>query len=102
MVHPLAIAGAMFGLQGSLSKPSPKPFRLIGKPMRMKPHPVSKANTVAQIFLACLVLAALGFRFDAGWLLPSSIALVAVLTLLSIAFYVAEWIRHVGSNGAAH
>ena len=32
---------------------------LIGKPMRMKPHPVSKANTVAQIFLACLVLAAL-------------------------------------------
>lgn len=75
---------------------------LIGKPMRMKPHPVSKANTVAQIFLACLVLAALAFRFDAGWLLPVSISLVAVLTLLSIAFYVAEWIRHVGANGAVH
>lgn len=75
---------------------------LIGKPMRMKPHPVSKANTVAQIFLACLVLAALAFRFDAGWLLPTSIALVAILTLLSIAFYVAEWIRHVGANGTAH
>lgn len=75
---------------------------LMGKPMQMKPHPVSKANTVAQIFLACLVLAALAFRFDAGWLLPLSIALVAVLTLLSIAFYVAEWIRHVGSNGTGH
>lgn len=75
---------------------------LMGKPMRMKPHPVSKANTVAQIFLACLVLAALAFRFNAGWLLPVSIALVAVLTLLSIAFYVAEWIRHVGSNGTGH
>lgn len=75
---------------------------LIGKPMRMKPHPVSKLNTVAQIFLACLVLGSLGFRFDAGWMLPASIGAVAVLTLLSIAFYVAEWIRHVGSNGAGH
>jgi cardiolipin synthase len=75
---------------------------VIGKPMRMKPHPVSKANTVAQIFLACLVLAALAFRFNAGLLLPLAMAAVAVLTLLSIAFYVAEWIRHVGSNGAGH
>ena len=49
-----------------------------------------------------LVLAALAFRFDAGWLLPTSISLVAILTLLSIAFYVAEWIRHVGANGTAH
>ena len=75
---------------------------LIDRPMRMKPHPVSKANTVAQIFLACLVLAMLAFRFDAGPLLPTALAAVAVLTLLSIAFYVAEWIRHVGSNGAGH
>jgi cardiolipin synthase len=75
---------------------------VIGKPMRMKPHPVSKANTVAQIFLACLVLAALAFRFDPGPLFPLTMAAVAVLTLLSIALYVAEWIRHVGSNGAGH
>lgn len=75
---------------------------LIDRPMRMKPHPVSKANTVAQIFLACLVLAMLAFRFDAGPVLPLAMAVVAVLTLLSIAFYVAEWIRHVGSNGTAH
>jgi cardiolipin synthase len=75
---------------------------VIGKPMRMRPHPVSKMNTVAQIVLACLVLAALAFRFDAGWLLPAAVALVAVLTLLSIGFYVAEWIRHVGSNGGGH
>ena len=45
-----------------------------------------------------LVLAALGFKFDPGIALPLLMALVAVLTLLSIAFYVAEWVRHV-SNG---
>src|SRR6202035_1945808 len=29
-------------------------------------------------------------------------ALVAVLTLLSIAFYLAEWVRHMNSFGAGH
>jgi cardiolipin synthase (CMP-forming) len=72
---------------------------VIEKPMLVKPHPVSKLNTVAQIVFACLVLAALGFKFDPGIALPLLMALVAVLTLLSIAFYVAEWVRHV-SNGA--
>jgi cardiolipin synthase len=71
---------------------------VIEKPMIVKPHPVSKLNTVAQIVFACLVLASLGFKFDPGVLLPLLMTLVAVLTLLSIAFYVAEWVRHV-SNG---
>ena len=71
---------------------------VIEKPMLVKPHPVSKLNTVAQIVFACLVLAALGLKFDPGIALPLLMALVAVLTLLSIAFYVAEWVRHV-SNG---
>ena len=72
---------------------------LIGKPMRMRPHLVSKANTLAQITLACLVLAVLAFRFDASWLLTLAVIFVAVLTLVSIAVYLAEWIRHVGSDG---
>lgn len=72
---------------------------VIEKPMIVKPHPVSKLNTVAQIVFACLVLASLGFKFDPGIVLPLLMALVAVLTLLSISFYVAEWVRHV-SNGA--
>ena len=29
-------------------------------------------------------------------------AVVAVLTVLSIAFYLAEWVRHMNSFGAAH
>ena len=39
---------------------------LVGRPMAVKPLPVSKLNTAAQIVLAGLVLAALGFDFDAG------------------------------------
>jgi hypothetical protein len=30
------------------------------------------------------------------------IGLVAILTLLSIGFYLAEWLRHMNSFGAAH
>jgi cardiolipin synthase len=73
---------------------------LIGRPMPVRPHPVSKLNTAAQIFLAGLVLAARGFDFDAGLVQTATIAAVAVLTLLSVAFYVAEWIRHMNSFGA--
>jgi cardiolipin synthase len=71
---------------------------LIGRPMQVKPLLVSKLNTVAQIVFACLVLASLGFHFDAGIAGLLGMAVVAVLTLLSIAFYVAEWTRHIGSG----
>ena len=47
---------------------------------------------------ACLVLGSLAFEFNAGPLLPILMFAVAVLTFLSIAFYLAEWIRHVGSG----
>jgi cardiolipin synthase len=72
---------------------------LVDRPVTLKPHPVSKLNTVAQILLACVVLAALGFRFDAGAAVLVLTVLVAALTLLSVAFYVGEWVRHM--NGAA-
>jgi cardiolipin synthase len=71
---------------------------LVGRPVTLKPHPVSKLNTVAQILLALLVLAALGFGFNADWEINGLTALVALLTLASVAFYVAEWVRHM--NGA--
>jgi cardiolipin synthase (CMP-forming) len=71
---------------------------LIGRPMQVKPLLVSKLNTVAQIVFACLVLASLGFHFDAGIAGLLGMTVVAVLTLLSIAFYVAEWTRHIGPS----
>ena len=70
---------------------------LVGKPVTLKPHPVSKLNTVAQILFALLVLAALGFGFDADIAITGLMALVTVLTLASIAFYVAEWVRHMNA-----
>ena len=70
---------------------------LVGKPVTLKPHPVSKLNTVAQILLALLVLAALGFEFDAGIVIKGLMAMVTVLTLASVAFYVAEWVRQMNA-----
>jgi cardiolipin synthase len=67
---------------------------LVDKPVKLKPHPVSKLNTVAQIALALLVLASLGFEFSADAAITVLMALVAVLTLLSVAFYLAGWVRH--------
>ncbi|MDR3419682.1 MAG: CDP-alcohol phosphatidyltransferase family protein [Xanthobacteraceae bacterium] len=75
---------------------------LVGRPMPVKPLPVSKVNTVAQILLATLVLAEHAFAFNAAPVTEIIIGLVAVLTLLSIAFYLAEWLRHMNSFGAGH
>jgi cardiolipin synthase len=66
----------------------------------MKPLWVSKFNTVAQILFASLVLASLGFEFTVEPLRIALMAAVAVLTLLSVAFYVAEWMRHMNSAAA--
>jgi cardiolipin synthase len=70
---------------------------IAGNPVAIKPLAVSKANTAAQIVLATLVLASLGLGFQAGWLIAVGIAVVAALTLVSIAAYVREWVRHMGS-----
>lgn len=69
---------------------------LIDRPVGVKPHPVSKLNTAAQLLLVGLVLAALGFGFDAGWALTLAMMAVAALTLASVAVYLREWVRHMG------
>ena len=73
---------------------------LVDKPVTVKPLVVSKANTAAQIILATLVLASLGLGFKFAWVIDVGIAVVAVLTLLSVAAYVREWVRHIGWAGA--
>lgn len=73
---------------------------LVGNPIAIKPHMVSKVNTAAQIVYAALVLALYGYGFDAEPLLTLVMVLVAVLTLLSVAFYVADWVRHMNSAEA--
>jgi len=70
---------------------------LVGKPLKIKPLLVSKLNTVAQIVFACVVLGSLGFAIPAETLTLVLMGLVAVLTLLSVAAYLAEWVRHMNT-----
>jgi cardiolipin synthase len=71
---------------------------LVGKPVNLKPITVSKLNTLAQVMLAVVVLAALGFGFKADIAITGLIALVTVLTLVSIALYLAAWVRHMNAT----
>ena len=73
---------------------------VVDRPVQIRPHMISKVNTGVQIVFACLVLASHGYAFDAEPLLTLVMALVAVLTLLSVGLYLAEWIRHMGSAEA--
>ncbi|MGH6769449.1 MAG: CDP-alcohol phosphatidyltransferase family protein [Xanthobacteraceae bacterium] len=70
---------------------------LIDRPVTLKPLAVSKLNTVAQIVLALVVLASLGYEFEANDIIRGLSVVVAVLTLASIGFYLAEWVRHMNS-----
>ena len=71
---------------------------LVGNPLKIKPLLVSKLNTVAQIVFACVVLGSLGFDIKTDMLTLGLMALVTALTLLSVAAYVAEWVRHMNSS----
>jgi len=70
---------------------------VIGNPLKIRPLLVSKLNTVAQIVFACVVLGSLGFNYELPTLTLILMGLVAVLTLLSVAAYVAEWVRHMNT-----
>ena len=73
---------------------------LVGSPLKIKPLLVSKLNTVAQIVFACVVLGSLGFNYEWPTLTLVLMGLVAVLTLLSVAAYVAEWVRHMNTTAS--
>lgn len=67
---------------------------LLGKPVEMKPLMVSKLTTVVQVGFAALILASLGFEFTPAPFDLICMALVAALTLLSVSFYLVDWVRH--------
>ena len=73
---------------------------LVGNPLKIKPLVVSKLNTVAQIVFACVVLGSLGFAIPADNFILVLMGLVAVLTLLSVAAYLAEWVRHMNTTAS--
>jgi hypothetical protein len=74
---------------------------VVDRPVQIRPHMISKVNTGVQIVFPCLVLASHGYSFDAEPMLTLVMALVAVLTLLSVGLYLAEWIRHMNSAKSA-
>jgi cardiolipin synthase (CMP-forming) len=74
---------------------------LYGKPIPMKPLMVSKLNTVAQVGFAALVLASVGFGFNAEPYDLILMGLVTIFTLLSVSFYLVEWARHMSTVEAS-
>jgi len=70
---------------------------VLGKPMEIKPLPISKLNTTAQIAFAGLVLGAQAFGLTLSMWFDAGVAIVAGLTLASTAVYLAQWLRHMSS-----
>ena len=71
---------------------------IIGQPVAIQPHAVSKANTASQLLLAALVLADEGFNLDLDGLRWALIWITAVLTASSLAVYVKAWVGHIAGG----
>ncbi|MFG1463101.1 CDP-alcohol phosphatidyltransferase family protein [Xanthobacter sp. DSM 24535] len=67
---------------------------LMDKPVTIRPLVVSKVNTAVQIAFAALVLASAGLAIDVGSAFQVGLVAVGLLTALSAAAYLAEWMRH--------
>ncbi len=67
---------------------------LLGNPVAIKPLAVSKANTVAQLLLAAVVLADTGFSLGLVVVKQLLVWITAALTLASLAAYIQAWLRH--------
>ncbi len=65
----------------------------LGQPVVMAPLTISRLNTVAQIGLAALVLAAGGLGIAESPVTAMMVAVVAVTTAVSGAAYAVQWVR---------
>ena len=72
---------------------------LVGKPVRMQPLFLSKANTTVQITLAALIIGALAFAEPHPVLILWGSVVVGFLTVVSGAQYMVNWIAHMAGNG---
>lgn len=70
---------------------------VMGKPLVMAPFAVSKLNTAAQVVFAALVLGSHAFGVDPGPAREVVELAVAVLTVGSMAAYLAFWLRHMAA-----
>lgn len=67
------------------------------KPVAIRPLVVSKINTAVQIAFAAFVLASTGFGIMVPQLMMLGMIAVGILTVVSAAAYLAEWMRHMAS-----
>ncbi|MGQ3671148.1 CDP-alcohol phosphatidyltransferase family protein [Xanthobacter sp. TB0136] len=70
---------------------------VMARPVVIRPLLVSKINTAAQIAFAAFVLAVSGFDIHLPGAFNVGLVAVGVLTCLSAAAYLAEWIRHMAN-----
>ncbi|MDK9696017.1 MAG: CDP-alcohol phosphatidyltransferase family protein [Siculibacillus sp.] len=71
---------------------------VLDRRLPIQPKMVSKANTMAQIGFAALVLGTKAFDFVPGPLWTTGIVLVVALTVVSGTAYVVEWLRVMSSE----
>ena len=74
---------------------------MLGEPIETSPHWVSKVNTLLQIAFAALVLGDLAFQLELATLRAVMVYAVGVLTVLSGAVYLVDWVRHMAGGEAA-
>lgn len=70
---------------------------VMANPVEIAPFVVSKLNTAAQLIFAALVLGANAFGIDPGPATQVGQLLVAILTVGSMAAYLAFWLRHMAA-----
>jgi cardiolipin synthase len=73
---------------------------LLRRPVEIRPVPVSKFNTVAQIGFAGLMLGARAFGQEPLFLEYAAAWIVAASTLASGAVYIAQWLDHMSRQDA--
>ena len=73
---------------------------LLGKPVTIRPLWISKANTTAQIVLACVVLGLLAFELDMPVIQIGLEWITGALTAASAIAYMVQGARHLASEAA--
>lgn len=67
---------------------------IMDQPFIMKPRAISKLNTALQIVFVALVLAIYAVKMSPALMVPTGTILVAVLTIVSGAYYMHDWFLH--------
>jgi cardiolipin synthase len=73
---------------------------VLSRPVPIRPLLISKANTLAQIVLAGLVLAELGLGLGANDLIAVLVPVTGALTIVSAGAYFWGWLKHMASYEA--